>query len=213
MFGQSAFMNPQIYQRALWITLAIALLVIGGFAFAKWQHTEVRHLEDYGAVPNFSLLDQSGSRVSLQNFKGHIWVADMVFTQCESLCPRLTEKMQKIAQDLKNDPNVRFLSVSVDPRDDPPDTLLAYAIAHRADTSRWTFLTGSTNAIYELIKGGFHMPLDSVGGQDRVPIIHSPRFLLFDARGHMRGYYNGVLPDAEQHILADVSALEAEAGQ
>ena len=206
-------MNSRIYQRTLWITLAIALLVLGGFAFAKWQHTDVRHLEDYGAVPDFSLLDQNGSHVSLQNFKGHIWIANMVFTQCGSLCPTLTSRMLSIEQTLKNDGNVRFASVSVDPRDDPPDTLLAYALAHHADTSRWTFLTGSTNAIYQLIKGGFHMPLDSVGGDDKVPIIHSPRFLLFDARGHMRGYYNGARPDAEQHILADVSVLEAEAGQ
>ena len=213
MFKLSACMNPRIYQRTLWITLAIALLVVGGFAFAKWQRTDIKHLEDYGAVPNFSLLDQSGEHVSLNHFQGHIWVADMIFTQCTSLCPRITEKMITIEGDLKNDPNVRFASVSVDPRDDPPDTLLAYAMGHHADTSRWTFLTGSTGDIYSLIKGGFHMPLDSVGGEDRVPIIHSPRFLVFDARGHMRDYVNGMLPDAEKHILADVAALEAESGQ
>ncbi len=206
-------MNPRILQRTLWITLALSLIVVGGFAFAKWTRSHARHLEDYGAVPNFSLLDQSGTRVSLSRFEGHIWVADMIFTQCQSFCPQLTEKMLKLENAFKSDGNLRFASVSVDPGDDPPDTLLAYALAHHVDTSRWTFLTGPTHSIYELIKGGFHMPLDSVGGDQGIPIIHSPRFLLFDSRGHMRGYYNGLLPDAQKKIMADISVLEAEAGQ
>ncbi len=196
----------------LWIVLGVSLLLIGGLSIAKWQSSHIPHLEDYGAIPDFSLLDQSGTPVS--NFRGHIWVADMIFTHCGSLCPTLTSKMLALQSALKGNNSVRLVSVSVDPRDDTPDTLRNYAETHHADTSRWMFLTGTTKAVYDLIKGGFHMPLDSVGGdQKNIPIIHSPRMILIDARGHMRGYYNGLEPATQSKILSDVSALEAEAGQ
>ncbi len=205
-------MTSRITRRLLWGVLAVSLLLIGGLSVAKWEKSNARHLEDYGAVPDFSLLDQGGARVSLEHFKGHIWVADMIFTHCASICPIITSKMFALQNALKDDPGVRFASVTVDPRHDTPDTLRAYAAAHHADTTRWTFLTGSTSAIYDLIKSGFHMPLDSVGGDQRVPIIHSPRFILFDARGHMRAFYNGARPDAQKQILADIDALQNEAG-
>ncbi|HZK75974.1 MAG TPA: SCO family protein [Candidatus Kapabacteria bacterium] len=206
-------MTPHTTQRLLWGVLAVSLLLIGGFSFVKWEKSDVRLLEDYGTLPEFSLLDQSGARVSLQTFEGHIWVADMIFTHCGSICPTLTAKMLALESALKDEPDVRFASVTVDPRHDTPDTLRAYAAAHHADTTRWTFLTGPIPAIYTLIKGGFHLPLDSVGGDQRVPIIHSPRFALVDARGHIRGYYNGEQPGAQTQILSDIGALQTEAGQ
>jgi protein SCO1 len=212
LYGFS-FMTPRMYQRLLWGALAVSLFLIGGFSVAKWQKSNAHHLEDFGTLPNFSLLDQSGTPVTLDRFEGHIWVADMIFTHCGSFCPTLTAKMLALQSALKNEPGVRFASVTVDPLHDTPDTLLAYATAHHADTSRWTFLTGPTPAIYTLIKGGFHLPLDSVGGDQRVPIIHSPRFALVDARGHIRGYYNGEEPGAQTQILSDVGALQEEAGQ
>jgi protein SCO1 len=206
-------MNPKTSQRLLWGVLAVSLLLLGGFSVAKWAKSDVRPLEDFGTLPEFSLLDQGGTRISLDHFQGHIWVADMIFTHCGSFCPTLTAKMLGLESALKDEPSVRFASVTVDPRHDTPDTLRAYAAAHHADTTRWTFLTGPTHAIYELIKGGFHLPLDSVGGDQRVPIIHSPRFALVDARGHIRGYYDGQEPDAQKKILADIGALQNEAGQ
>lgn len=204
-------MTPKIYQRLLWGVLAVSLLLIGGFSVAKWEQSNVRPLKDYGTLPEFSLLDQSGGQVSLQHFVGHIWVADMVFTHCGSFCPTLTAKMFALQSALKDEPDVHFASVTVDPRHDTPDTLRAYATAHHADTTRWTFLTGPTSAIYGLIKGGFHLPLDSVGGDQRVPIIHSPRFALVDARGHIRGYYDGLEAGSQTQILTDIGALQNEA--
>jgi protein SCO1 len=209
------FMRPlmpsRISQRLLWGVLSLSLLLIAGFAIAKWTHENTRHLEDFGALPNFSLVDEHGSSASLQNFKGHIWVADLIFTHCSSICPMLTTKMIALQSALVGKQDVRFASISVDPLHDTPDTLLAYANAHHANTERWTFLTGTTSSIYTLIKTGFHLPLDSVGGEERVPIIHSPRFTLLDGNGHIRGYYNGLEAGTQKQLLADIDALENEA--
>ncbi len=206
-------MSSRTYQRLLWGLLSISLLLIGGFAVAKWQHESTRRLEDFGALPNFSLVDEHGTNTSLQNFSGHIWVADLIFTHCSSICPTLTSKMIALQSALHDKPDVRFASISVDPLHDTPDTLLAYAKEHHANTDRWMFLTGTTSTIYSLIKTGFHLPLDSVGGEDRVPIVHSPRFALVDTKGRIRGYYNGLETDGEKKLLADIDALENESTQ
>jgi protein SCO1/2 len=204
-------MPSRISQRLVWGVLSIALILIAGFAIAKWERERARPLEDFGTLPNFSLVDEHGATASLQTFKGHIWVADMIFTHCASICPMLTAKMIALQSALSEQPDIRFASISVDPVHDTPDTLLAYAIAHHANTDRWTFLTGTTASIYTLVKTGFHLPLDSVGGEQRVPIVHSPRFTLIDAKGHIRGYYDGSQDSSRTRIVADIGALENEA--
>ncbi len=206
-------MSPRTSQRLLWGILSVSLLLIGGIAIARWTKEHARRLEDFGRLPDFSLVDQHGHPATLRNFDGHIWVADLIFTHCSSICPTLTSKMFALETSLKDNPRVRFASISVDPRGDRPDTLRNYAAAHHADTSRWTFLTGETHAIYTLVKDGFHLPLDSVGGEQDVPIIHSPRFALVDAKGHVRGYYNGADPSSQPAILSDIDALENEASE
>ena len=203
-------MSSRISQRILWSVLSLSLVLIAGFAIAKWSHENARHLEDFGVLPNFSLVDEHGASASLQNFSDHIWVADLIFTHCASICPTLTAKMIALQSELQDKPDIRFASISVDPLHDTPDTLIAYAIAHQANTERWTFLTGTTSAIYMLVKNGFHLPLDSVGGEQRVPIVHSPRFALVDTKGHIRGYYNGLEQDEQKKLIADIDALENE---
>jgi protein SCO1 len=206
-------MPKRTSQRILWIVLSLSLVLIAGFAIARWQHEHARHLEDFGTLPNFSLIDQNGRTASLQNFSGHIWVADLIFTHCASICPMLTTKMIALQTALADKPKVYFASISVDPLHDTPDTLRAYAIAHHANTNRWTFLTGTVPAIYAIVKDGFHLPLDSTGGEQRVPIIHSPRFALVDKNGHLRGYYDGLEDSSRTQIIADIDALQSEAVQ
>ena len=118
-------MSSRISQRLLWGVLSLSLVLIAGFAIAKWTHENARHLEDFGALPNFSLVDEHGASASLQNFNGHIWIADMIFTHCPSLCPTLTAKMILLQSALQDKSDVRFASISVDPLHDLPDTLLA----------------------------------------------------------------------------------------
>ncbi len=207
----AARMPSRFTQRLLWVLLSLSLIVIAGFAISKWRHEHARHVEDFGQLPDFYLVDENGRTASLENFKGHIWVADLIFTHCSSICPLLTSKMLALQAELKDRPKIFFASISVDPQHDTPDTLRAYAIAHHANTERWTFLTGTTSAIYTLVKDGFHLPLDSVGGEQRIPIVHSPRFTLVDGNGHIRGYYDGSEDSSRTQIIADIDALENEA--
>ena len=205
-------MNPRLVQRLLWGTLAVCLAVVATVSITTWvRQSRHRTLPDFGAIPFWSLLDQTGQPSTLENVRGHIWIGNVIFTHCSTLCPMLTEKMYALQQALREQPNVKLLSFSVDPKHDTPDTLAAYAAAHHADPRRWSFLTGTSPELYKVIKDGFHLPLDSVGGDQEIPILHSNKFVLVDAFGHMRGYYDGAQDSSRALILADIESLNSEA--
>src|SRR5580698_10282065 len=72
-------------------------------------------------VPDWSLINQDGKRVSKSDFLGKIIVADFFFTSCPTICPKLTQSMKEVYERFKHNPNLVFLSVTVDPKTDTPD--------------------------------------------------------------------------------------------
>lgn len=154
--------------------------------------------EPLGALPEFELVDQHSAKFSASDLDGSIWVTDFIFTSCQSTCPRLTGLMRDLQGKLETDTDgVRFLSISVDPENDTPDTLKAYADKHGANQASWSFLTGDKSAVYELVQG-FRVAIeeperkgDGEHGKHQKPvdIIHSNHFVLLDNSRHIRGYY------------------------
>jgi len=156
-------------------------------------------------VPDFSLTDQTGQSVTLNDLKGKVWVADFIFTNCGGTCPLMTEKMRKLANDVPAD--VHLVSFSVDPARDTPKALAAYAAEHGASRDRWLFLTGGKQAMIDICMKGFKLPLDEQGGTPAEPIAHSTRFVLVDKHGEIRGYYSGTEDDEVKRLAADAKRL------
>lgn len=159
-------------------------------------------LQMLGEVPDFQLLDQDGRDFKGASLNGRVWVADFVFTTCQGPCPRMSSHMRQI-QDA-TDPNVQLVSFSVDPENDTPAALSAYAKGFGADPARWHFLTGDKALLGSLGKDTFR--LNGVGeGVD-----HSTRFVLIDAKGRIRGYYSLSDGGVVSKIAADAAALKKE---
>ncbi len=151
-----------------------------------------------GALPDFQLVDQNSAEFTASDLDGSVWVTNFIFTSCQSTCPRLTGLMRDLQGDLKGSTDaVRFLSISVDPENDKPETLKAYAQKYGADESNWTFLTGEKPAVHELVNG-FRVALEEPKKKDHaqhekheqpMDIIHTNHFVLLDKNRHIRGYY------------------------
>jgi len=156
-------------------------------------------------VPEFSLTDQSDKTVTLADLKGRVWVADFIFTHCGGTCPLMTDKMRKLHDQLP--PEIRLVSITVDPERDTPKALAAYAAEHGAPRDRWLFLTGNKQALYDLCVKGFKLPLDPGGGTALEPIGHSTRFVLVDKEGQIRAYYDGTEEESLEQITRDVKVL------
>ena len=142
---------------------------------------------------------------------GKPWVVDFIFTHCSGPCPLLTARLSMLSPSLP--PQVGILTVTVDPDDDTPARLRAYAKDNGADLKRWVFLRGTLPQTYELLYSGFRLPM-SVDPK-AVPgarAMHSTRFVLVDKNGAIRGYYEGLSGVDNDALLRDVKRLlEADA--
>lgn len=111
----------------------------------------------YGTVPDFRLVERSGRPVQLEDLLGKVWIANFIFTHCPDECPLMTAEMAQMQVDFAAAPDLRFLSITVDPDRDTPAMLSQYAAQFQADPQRWLFLTGDKRAIYRLAQEGFRL--------------------------------------------------------
>jgi len=159
-------------------------------------------------APSFVLTDQGGAKVSLENLKGKVWVADFIFTRCAGVCPLLTQKMADLEKSLSQEPDLRFISFTVDPETDTPQKLSAYAHLFHADSRRWFFLTGPVNAVEEAIVKGFKISMEKASD---FQVIHGEKFILVDREGRIRGYFD-TDPTGLQWIHQGIISLLKEKG-
>ena len=185
---------------ALAATAAIVVLLLG-----RPRHPAP---EPIAALPDFTLVERDGSKVSRSDVLGAPWVADFVFTRCVLYCPRLTARMKELRGKLP--PAVRTVSFSVDPEHDTPEVLRAYAQQWQIEGRDWLFLTGSKPELWELIRKGFLLPVEDAPDTPGSPILHSNRFVLVDARGRIRNSYEAYDDDALDRLLADLQAVLRE---
>jgi protein SCO1 len=159
-------------------------------------------------APHFTLTDARGLRFSSdKQLLGKVWVGNFIFTRCPSICPTFTAKMQRIQA--ASDSRVQLVSFTVDPDFDTPEVLAAYAQKHRADPLRWHFLTGTYEALTQVVVDGLKVPMDKVGG-DLKSVGHGSRFVLVDPRGQVRGFYGFDDPDAVESVVRDTQRLLEE---
>ncbi len=175
------------------VLIAISSLLLVGCA---------KPLKIYYQVPPFELIDQHGQSFTSAALTGHVWVADFVFTNCEATCPRMSSKMRALQN--ATDAKVKLISFTVDPDRDTPQVLAAYAQRFSADGARWSFLTGSKEALNALDQDAFK--LGTIGTE----IEHSTRFALVDRKGRIRGYYGIAEGDPVEKIAHDAKQLEKE---
>ena len=203
MLGLSVVALGVVLGTALWTRLG---------PHPRLKNQSQRPLEQmfgYGAVPDFSLMERSGSEIGLAQLRGVIWVADFIYTSCQDTCPLQTAEMAKLQEHLRDAPGVTLVSFSVDPQKDTPAALSQYAERFGADAKRWLFVTGPKDRIRRLVQEGFRLsavPAAPSGTQADV-ILHSTRFVLVDQQTQIRGYYDSRDADAMQRLRKDITGL------
>jgi protein SCO1/2 len=160
-------------------------------------------------VPPATLIDETGKPFSLASTKGSVTVYNFIFTNCTGTCPIMTTNMRALTKKVWKDAPVRFISISVDPRNDTPAVLAEYARKVRND-ARWTFLTGSPEEIVKLSVDGFKLAASATPQPGAEPLLHSSKFAVADRHGVIREYYGGTDGDVAQHVSATIEDLLRE---
>lgn len=197
-----------------YIGISFIVLLFGIWAIPKImdrlgsQETEMATI---GPVPNFSLTNHHGETITHKDMLGKVYVVEFFFTTCPSICPIMHKSLVKVQDKYFGNPNVGFVSVTINPEFDTPEVLNAYAKENNVTNNNWQFLTGELDDIYALANQGFNLYAAEApeveGGFE-----HSGFFALVDKKGNIRSrlveqgnpkiYYNG-LEDSDVKMLTD----------
>jgi len=166
-----------------------------------------------GRAPEFDLIDQNGKRFQSERLAGAPWVANFMFTRCPTTCPRQTETLRSVQEKLRENPipgGLQIISFSVDPTNDTPAALKAYAGKAGVDEKSWSFLTGTADEVLSSIsEEGFKLALD-IDASDPARVQHSPFLILVDAYNRIRGVYDSGESGVVDEVLAGLHALRSE---
>ena len=157
---------------------------------------------------DFSLTDRTGRTVTQADLADKFLVVDFLFTSCSLTCPVVNQRMAEIQRLTAAQPDVKLVSITVDPRDDTVDTLAKYGARFGADTNRWLLLTGDRDGLYHLIGGSF-LAQDASDSFNYMPgnFTHTERIAVVDNRGHVRAYFDGLNDGVAQAVVDQIARL------
>jgi protein SCO1/2 len=142
------------------------------------------------------LLDQDGKerRFYSDVLKGNVVCMSFIFTNCGAACPLIMQKLHRVRQALgPRAAEVQFVSISVDPDNDPPEAMRAFARKHGATGPGWTFLTGRRADVATVLK--------KLGTWVESPDDHTTAFIAGNASTR---HWTKVRPDAPAEGAAEI---------
>jgi cytochrome oxidase Cu insertion factor (SCO1/SenC/PrrC family) len=147
--------------------------------------------EDIRTLP---LRDQYGVSTTLRSFDGRTLVVNFIFTNCAVACHTQVKSLKAVRAALSADTRARvqFLSVSIDPWRDTPDTLQQYARSMGIDDPDWRFATASPEHLAELTRVLSVKRASQGDGQ----IDHTLAVFLFNAKNRLIQRYDGAFDAA-----------------
>ncbi|OGW81753.1 MAG: hypothetical protein A2Z83_03020 [Omnitrophica bacterium GWA2_52_8] len=192
---------------------AVLILAAGRVLWGRFQpHGPAETAKDYpvyGTLPDVDLVERSGRAVNLSALRGKSIIAGFIFTRCAGVCPLMSGVMRGIQEKIQASPGIQLVSFSIDPENDTPEVLRAYAEKFQADPGKWFFFTGDKEVMFRLSVQHLHLGAEEIPEAEREAldqtIRHSSKFVLIDGAGRIRGYY-------ESSSLAAVDEMIRAAG-
>lgn len=161
-------------------------------------------------IGQFSLLNQKGETITLDDVKGKVFVVEYFFTTCGTICPKMTAQMTRVQKKFKGNDDFKILSFTVDPEYDTVEIMNAYARKHNAVEGQWHFLTGKKEELYHLARNSFFVlkPAEAKNlGDAGSDFIHTNNFVLVDQELRIRGYYDGTSISEVNELMEDIQFL------
>ncbi len=148
-------------------------------------------------VPDFRLINQDATAISLHQYRGRALLLTFIYTRCPlpDYCPRMSSNFARIHEAVLRDEalnaRVHLLTVSFDPANDTPAVLSKYGRERAGDRGRrtfelWEFATGTPDEV-KAITGYFGLTYNPEKDQ----IVHSLRTALIGPDGKLVRLWRG----------------------
>jgi len=163
----------------------------------------------YQTIPDFHFLNQDSVEINNDTFKNKVYVADFFFTSCPSICPVMHRNLKKVYEEFKNNPEVMFLSHTIDYKYDTPHVLKKYATKLGVDDKKWQFAYGTRDDVYTLAEKSYLTAVQE-DSTEKGMYVHQGWLVLIDKDRRMRAVYDGTDPKSVEKLNEDIDVLLAE---
>ncbi|KMY53731.1 cysteine ABC transporter ATP-binding protein [Bacillus sp. FJAT-27231] len=159
-------------------------------------------------MQNFEHTNQNNKKVGLNDLKGKVWLADLIFTSCTTVCQPMTKNMADLQKMLEKEgvEDYHIVSFSVDPEVDTPEKLKDYISHFEVDEKKWDLLTGYDP---EYIREFAEKNLQTLAVPDpnSNQVMHGTSFYLVNKEGTVVKNYSGAEEVPFEEIVQDVKTL------
>ena len=206
--------NPStLTKRELLSTLVLGLAIAGGAATIAFLTGKPQSATAGAPLPPghprqlaaFNLIERSGRPITQADLAGKFLVVDFVFTSCSLKCRVVNDRMAEIQRLVADAPDVRLVSLTVDPRSDTPAVLTKFANSFNADTNRWLFLTDDKAQVYRLIETSFIPKSPELEAVIPGGFAGTDRIMLVDPDGRVCASFSGLKPEVAKNIVAEIA--------
>ena len=151
-------------------------------------------------VPDFTLTNQDGKRISLKDFRGRALAITFIYAKCPlpDYCVRMSVNFSDLANQIKNDAElskkIRLLSISFDPANDTPQKLRSYGLGYlgkdaKPDFTVWQLAVGTDKEVRRM--ADFFGVQYEVDQNDKTQINHSLRTAVIAPDGTVAKIFPG----------------------
>ena len=169
----------------------------------------VQHVKRFHKIKDFSLVNQNGEKVTNEDYRDKIYIADFFFTNCQGICPIMKENMIILQDEYKDDDQVYLLSHTVTPEIDTKEVLKKYSLEKGVIDSKWNLVTGDKKQIYNLARKSY-LVAEDIEESELFEMIHTENFVLVDPERRIRGFYDGTDQESMNALIYDIKVLKKE---
>lgn len=172
-------------------SFVVLFLVAAGWGVILYKLWEHKSKEDfYGnslemEIPDFTLTDQNGEKVSLSDFRGKPVFLFFGYTHCPDICPVTLSVLNGVSNEIGKPESDEFkvLFVTVDPERDNPETLKKYVPFFNES---FIGLTGTPDEIQDVANSfrAFYMKEES-DSEAGYLMGHTSAIYLLDRKGNV----------------------------
>lgn len=186
-------------RKVQWMVFLLLALVLSGCTLFQ---------EEGPVIQPFEFTNQHEESFGSKQLEGKVWIADFIFTNCETVCPPMSFAMAELQEELKTQGlEAELVSFSVDPAADSPAALKSYIGNFTQDQSNWNLLTGySQQEIEEFALEEFQTLVHKPSETDQV--LHGVNFYVISPEGILIDEFSFTDPDLITNIIEYVESYQ-----
>jgi cytochrome oxidase Cu insertion factor (SCO1/SenC/PrrC family) len=163
-------------------------------------------------APAFTLVDETGRRVSLKQYRGKVVILGFIDAECQTICPLTTQAMLDAKRSLGSaGKDVQLLGIDANYKSTQIEDVANYTALHGL-TGQWHFLTSSSLPQLERVWKLYGVNEKALIDQQSNAIDHVAAVYIIDPQGRLRvtfvtqSSYSSI-PQFGQLLAQDVSKL------